>query len=118
MKRFFFLLILFSANALGADYFGAIAYSPSSGADGWSKDQPSRGAAQRAAVEGCKRHAEDCKPVVWFKNGCGALAVGGKAYGWGWGKTQALADTEAMNACSKHAKSCKVTRKVCTAGAS
>lgn len=103
---------------MAADYFGAIAYSPSSGADGWSKDHRSRKAAERAAVEGCRRHAEDCKPVVWFKNGCGALAVGGKAYGWGWGTTQALADGEAVKACSRHAKACKVTRKVCTAGAS
>jgi serine/threonine-protein kinase len=118
LKRFLFLLVAFSANALGADYFGAIAYSPSSGADGWSKDQPSRRAAQRAAVEGCKRHAEDCRALFWFKNACGALAVGaGAKAGWGWGKTQKLADGEAIKACDKQAKGCKITRQVCTAGA-
>src|SRR5574339_259641 len=38
---------------LAADYFGAIAYSTSTGAHGWSKDHPSRAAAQKAARAAC-----------------------------------------------------------------
>jgi hypothetical protein len=110
-------LALLANPVLAQDYFGAIAYSPKSGADGWAKDHPSRKAAERAALSGCGKHAQDCRNVVWFKNGCGALSVGAKAYGWGWGTTQALADAEALKACGKHTESCKVTRQVCTAGA-
>ncbi|HZO02297.1 MAG TPA: DUF4189 domain-containing protein [Burkholderiales bacterium] len=112
-----FLALFVPAAVLAKDYFGAIAYSTRSGANGWAKDHASREAAERAAVAACSKHAKDCKAVLWFKNGCGALAVGAKAYGWGWGTTQALADTEAIKACAKHAAGCKVKHQVCTAGA-
>jgi serine/threonine-protein kinase len=113
------VLALASPSALlAADYFGAIAYSTSSGAHGWAKDHASRANAEKAALAACAKHAKDCKPVLWFKNGCGALAVSQKVYGWGWGTTQKLADTEANKACAKHAKACKVTLQVCTTGAS
>ena len=117
MKRLFITFAFVSQTCLAADYFGAIAYSPRSGADGWAKDHPSREAAERAAVSACSKHAKDCRSVVWFKNGCGAIAVSDKAYGWGWGTTQKLADTEAIRACTKHAAGCKVRRQVCTAAA-
>ena len=118
MRKIAFLLLLIAAPALAQEYFGAIAYSPHSGAHGWAKDHPSRAAAERAALAACRKHAKDCRNVLWFKNGCGALAVSAKAYGWGWGSTQALADGEAIKACSKHATGCKVTSQACTAGAS
>jgi Domain of unknown function (DUF4189) len=115
--RFFLLILaLLPGPVLSQDYFGAIAYSPSTGAQGWANDQPSREAAERAAAAACRKHAKDCRAVVWFQNGCGALAVSDKVYGWGWGTTQALADGQAMKACSEHAKRCKVTRQLCTAG--
>ena len=103
---------------LAADYFGAIAYSTSTGAHGWARDHASRAAAQKAALAACSKHAKDCKPVLWFKNGCGALAVSEKIYGWGWGTTQKLADGEAIKACAKHGKACKVSLQACTTGAS
>ena len=106
------------STLLAADYFGAIAYSTSTGAHGWAKDHPSRADAQKAARAACGKHAKDCKPVLWFKNGCGALAVSEKIYGWGWGTTQKLADGEAIKACAKHGKACKVSLQVCTTGAS
>jgi serine/threonine-protein kinase len=109
------IALLFPALVLAEDYFGAIAYSPRTGADGWAKDHPSRKAAERAALSGCRQHAKDCRSVVWFKNGCGTLATSAKAYGWGWGTTQELADAEAIKACGKHASGCKVKRQVCTA---
>ena len=117
MKKLLLLAVLVWQPCFAADFFGAIAYSPRSGADGWAKDHPSREAAERAAVTACSKHAKDCRSVVWFKNGCGAIAVSDKAYGWGWGTTQKLADTEAVKACTKHAAGCKVRRQVCTAAA-
>jgi serine/threonine-protein kinase len=115
LKKILFLLFLLPGPAVGQDYFGAIAYSPRTGADGWAKDHPSRRAAERAALSGCRQHAKDCRSVMWFKNGCGTLATSAKAYGWGWGTTQELADAEAIKACGKHASGCKVKRQVCTA---
>ena len=112
-----FILALLPGVAWPADFFGAIAYSPRTGADGWAKDHPSQGAAERAALAACSASADDCRGILWFKNGCGALAVSSKVYGWGWGTTQALADTEAIKACAKHALGCKVTRQICTTGA-
>ena len=113
------LILAFAANpVLAQDYFGAIAYSKSSGAHGWAKDHPSREAAERAALAACAKNAKDCQPLFWFKNGCATLAVDASAKaGWGWGTTQELADAEAVKACSKQAKGCKIRRQVCTTGA-
>ena len=119
LKTLLFLLLFVSGNCLAADYFGAIAYSRSNGADGWAKDHPSGAAAERAALAACRKHAKDCRALFWFKNGCGALAMSpspDKA-GWGWGTSQKLADAEAMKACAKQATNCKLKRQVCTAGA-
>ena len=113
-KALFLALAFLSQSCLAADYFGAIAYSPSSGAHGWAKDHQSRRAAEHAAVSACSKHAEDCRSVMWFKNGCGALAVSGKAYGWGWGTTQKLADNQALKACEKLGPDCKVASRACT----
>jgi len=99
---------------LAQDYYGAIAYSNSTGAHGWAKDHPSRAAAEKAALSGCSKHADDCAPVLWFKNACGALALGPKASGWGWGESQQLADSAAINACARHSKACTVKQRVCT----
>ena len=118
LRALVLILAFLSGPVLAQDYFGAIAYSAKSGAQGWSNNQPSREEAEKAALTACRKHAKDCKAVVWFQNGCGALAVSSKVYGWGWGTTQALADAQAMKACSEHAKHCKVTRRLCTAGAS
>ena len=101
----------------GQEYFGAIAYSPKSGAHGWAKDHSSRAAAEKAALSACRKHAKDCRSAVWFKNGCGTLVVNPKGYYWGWGTTQALADTEATKVCAKKGGGCKVSVQVCTTGA-
>ena len=112
------VLALWTPIALGGpEYFGAIAYSPKSGAHGWAKDHPTRAAAEKAALSACRKHAQDCRPAVWFKNGCGALVVNPKGYYWGWGTTQTLADTEANKVCAKKGGECKIRVQICTAGA-
>jgi serine/threonine-protein kinase len=116
MRLAVILVALLSPPAFAQDYFGAIAYSAKSGAQGWSNNHTSREEAEKAALKACRKHAKDCKAVVWFQNGCGALAVSSKVYGWGWGTTQNLADAQAMKACGEHAKHCKVTRRLCTVG--
>jgi serine/threonine-protein kinase len=118
LKKYLLVFTLAPSIAVAADLFGAIAYSKTTGAHGWAKDHPSREAAEGAALSACAQNAKDCQPLFWFKNACAALAVDASANaGWGWGITQKLADAEAVKACRKQAKGCKIRRRVCTAGA-
>jgi hypothetical protein len=86
MKRLYmlclFLLALFAQPAL-ADSYAAIAYSPRTGAYGYSYDYSSRSQAERAALNRCR--GNDARVVVWVKNGWAAVARsrnGSWATGW------------------------------------
>ena len=106
--------VLAPCAASAQEQYGAIAYSSSTKAHGWSKDYPARAAAEKAALAGCAKHADDCTAVLWFKNACGALATGPKGAGWGWAESQGVADRGALNACAKHSSACTVKQRVCT----
>lgn len=114
MKGALLLLALLPAISFAQDYYGAIAYSPRTGANGWAYDHQTREAAEKVALQNCRKNAEDCQVLVWFKNACGAVARGPKGYGWGWAPQQGGADIEATKACSTHSKGCSVIRRVCT----
>ncbi|KAB2915287.1 MAG: DUF4189 domain-containing protein [Hyphomicrobiaceae bacterium] len=103
-------------RAEARDNYGAIAYSPSTGAHGWSYDYPSRSAAESTALRNCRRHASDCVVPIWFRNACGALAVApGGGYGSGWGTSRSLAERYAMQSCRGHNNSgCSILRWACT----
>lgn len=94
--------------------YGAIAYSRSTRAHGWAINHLSRQASENQALAGCGRHARDCFVPVWFKNGCGALAVGSNGYGTGWGAGRYIAERIALRGCSRHTSSCSVRRWACT----
>ena len=96
------------------EYYGAIAYSPSKRAHGWSYDYPSRRDAERRALVLCERHADDCIVPVWFRNACGALAVGDDGYGSGWGSSRKSAEAQAIQSCRRYSGHCAVIRWVCT----
>jgi hypothetical protein len=85
------LFVLLAATAAAADdNFGAIAFSSSSGATGYSYDYDSRDGAEERALQEC---GPGCKVVLWFKNACGALAVGeGSGYGTGWASSRSEAE--------------------------
>jgi serine/threonine-protein kinase len=108
------ILALAPLAALAQDYYGAIAYSPRTGAHGWAYDHTTRAAAEKTALQNCRKNADDCRSLVWFKNACGSLARGPKGYGWGWAPQQHAADVESMKACMKHSSGCNVIRQVCT----
>ena len=114
MRRALLILALIPSAALAQEYYGAIAYSPRTGANGWAYDHPTREAAERVAMQNCRKNADDCRGLVWFKNACGAVAAGPKGYGWGWGASEAIADGEAMKHCTKFSTGCAVKRRVCT----
>jgi serine/threonine-protein kinase len=103
-----------AGTALAQEYFGAIAYSPTTRAHGWSYDYGSRRDAERRARDQCGRHARDCEVPVWFRNACGALAVGADGYGSGWGATRKAAEGSAIRSCARFSGGCAVVRWVCT----
>ncbi|MCJ8311178.1 MAG: DUF4189 domain-containing protein [Hyphomicrobiales bacterium] len=97
-----------------ANNYGAIAYSQSTGASGRSWDYRSRAAAERAALNNCYRHAGDCR-VIWFRNACGAVAVGnGGGWGSAWGNTRRQAQNAAIRSCRRYTSGCRVRVWQCT----
>ncbi len=104
----------FTYPARGQDQFGAIAYSPSKGAYAVTYDRPSQADAEAGALAECRSRAEDCESSVWFRNACGALAVG-KDGGWGtdWGNDRPAAEANAINMCQRYTSDCSVLRSVC-----
>ncbi|MGO7212492.1 DUF4189 domain-containing protein [Rhizobium ruizarguesonis] len=81
-----------------ADSYGAIAYSPSIGALGWSYAHDNRRDAEIVARRNCDSSANDCRIAIWFRNGCGAVAVGRRG---GWGYDNREAQRQAIRSCRK-----------------
>jgi Domain of unknown function (DUF4189) len=107
--------ILAPTAAVARDYYGAIAYSQSTRAHGYSLDYRSRAGAEQKAYIECSKHAADCSIAVWFRNACGALAVGDDGgYGSGWHGTREGAENNAIKSCSGVSSGCRVIRWACT----
>ncbi|MEW6128819.1 MAG: DUF4189 domain-containing protein [Acidobacteriota bacterium] len=92
--------------------WGAIAYSKSSGRIGYSYDYATEAQAINSAVERCG--VRDCQAVVWFVNGCGALAKGDKGYGWAIGASRSEAEGKALAECRKRGGGCRIVQWACT----
>ena len=90
------LLVAFSGAAQARDYYGAIAYSKTTRAQGYVYDEGSQEDAESAALTSCSDLAPDCEPMTWFRNACGALAVSSEgAWGSAWGEDEATAEKKA-----------------------
>lgn len=107
-------MLLFCATAQ-ADSFGAIAFSPDTGASSHSTGRSSRGNAQEWALYYCGEYADDCRIAINFRNACGAVARGSNG-GWGsnWGYNRAGAENNAISACRQHDRGCRVVRWACS----
>lgn len=88
--------------------FGAIAYSPTSGAYGYSYAFGSRGEAERAAVRKCRTNGSGCQTAIWFQNACGAVAKGPGGWGSGWATSRQGAYAKALASCQQYSQQCKV----------
>jgi Domain of unknown function (DUF4189) len=108
------LLIGAGSGEAAAENYGAIAYSPSTKAYGWSYDYPSRAAAEREALSRCRTKASDCMIPLWFRDACGALAIGSGGYGTGWASERGSAESQALGVCRRHSQDCAVKQWVCT----
>jgi hypothetical protein len=97
------------------DHYGAIAYSPSAVAHGYSFDFATQAEAEARALAECNSKGQGCQAAIWFRNGCGALAVAPDgSWGSDWGVDQQTAEQKALALCSKYSSSCSVVRWVCT----
>lgn len=100
-----------AAPAEAEDLFGAIAFSPSTGQYGWSKNQSVEAGASDEAVSGCG--VDDCEAVVVFAN-CAALSVGdGFGMGFSKAKSQSKAEDAALATCDGFTTNCIVSASVC-----
>jgi serine/threonine-protein kinase len=63
----------------------------------------------------CRKRGGGCRIATWFKNACGALAVGeDNFYGGAWGASRLEAESKALTHCRKEAQNCNIRRWVCT----
>jgi uncharacterized caspase-like protein len=103
------------ASPAAGDHFDAIAYSPTSRAHGYSMDFSTQAEAEARALAECNSKGTGCQPGLWFRNGCGALAVGPDgSWGGDWGVDQQAAEQKALEQCRKYSSGCTVVRWVCT----
>jgi serine/threonine-protein kinase len=108
--------LMFVGVAAAASNYGSIAYSPETGAVGYSFDHADKQNAINAALNGCYENAEDCVTATTFWNGaCGAVAVGENGgWGSGTGSDQYTAQDNATLSCQKRDNNCTVRRFQCT----
>jgi serine/threonine protein kinase len=106
------------ASPGGVDRYGAIAYNRWDGSYGYSYNFSTQEEAEARAIQECERVSQEkiCEVLVWFRNGCGALARDGRNNaGSGWGETKAVAQREAIASCrSIGGSDCAVVETVCT----
>lgn len=103
------------ATPVMASNFGAIAFSQATGAQGYSFDYKSRAQAEQRALTECYNYGgSNCRITTWFRDACGALAVGnGNAWGASWGNNRRQAEQKALNLCYNEANGCRIVRWVC-----
>ena len=103
----------------GGDLWGSIAFSQESGGGyAWAIvwNSGGREAAARQALEVCRREGGgSCHEAGWFRNACGALALGdGNGYGVDGGATTGEAERAALAACREVNRNCRMEVSRCS----
>ena len=100
----------------GSRIYGAIAYSPASGAFGYSDNYGSESQADNRALSECGK--TDCVVASWFYNNCGAVVASADGtWGGGHGASLSSAINYAENACTRRGgTACVVKVTHCSAG--
>jgi hypothetical protein len=109
-------MLMMTSMAFAQNRFGAIYFSQSTGAHGYSYDYNSQYQAEQGALNEClSAGGTDCQRATWFRNACGALAVGdGNGWGARWGNNRNGAEQNALQSCNRNAGNCRILRWVCT----
>ena len=111
-----------SPGSAPGDLHGSIAFSQLDGggyAFGIAWNAQGREAARRSAVEECGRRGggAGCSEAGWFRNACGAIAIGDRnGYGTGWGTTNGEAESSALSRCQSANRDCQVAMSRCVDG--
>ncbi len=101
----------------GSGDYGAIAYSPTTGATGWSRNHDYREEAESNALEECRKNAADCEVELWFDHSCGAIATSDKGVSWGVGDRGVEARFSALEKCRQGGgENCEVKEVVRSRG--
>ena len=107
-----------SMQAQAQNRYGSIAFSQQSdGGYEWgiTWNAESREAARSRAVAGCRSEGgRDCSEIFWFRNTCGALAIGsGNGWGAGSGATTVKAQRGALEKCRTTNRDCQIAVSRC-----
>jgi hypothetical protein len=95
--------------------YGAIAYSAKDKAWGWSHGWNSQSQAEKVALDNCSQHGSECKAIVWYYNGCGAVAADGNTVTWGQDSFQKKAEQSALDKCTRAGgKQCAIKTSQCS----
>ena len=93
---------MLAAPASALAFFGAIAVNPQTEAYGASDKQPTKKAAERAALNHCRG---TCRTLLWVRDYCAAAVVTPKGFWGGFGPTHIAAIRAARtHAHNPHAK--------------
>jgi hypothetical protein len=114
LKKLLLVLAFVPASGLAAELFGSIAYSQKDRQYGWANNYPTRAAAEEAALASCRKLGGECRAVLWFRNGCGALVTWPDGHGVGWAETQTGAVNNALKICTAKSTACALTSSFCT----
>ncbi len=96
-----------------ASTFGAIAYGATTGRWGYSNDYSRQVQANQRAVKECGQ--PDCVVRVWFRDECGALALGDNgAWGADRGDSAAQAQSAALARCTPNGDHCQIKATRCS----
>lgn len=100
---------------LKGESFGAIAFGPGRRAYSWVYGAETPAQAEQEALSSCAKMASDCRVVVDFSNGCGALALGAEgAFGAAQGARKDQAAAGALAACRRDTGGdCKLATSAC-----
>jgi len=99
--------------------YGAISYSPSTGATGYSYGFATQAEAMANANGYCNRG--DCRTVVWVQGGCAAVATSedNSRLGWGYDNSRFAAQSRAIRGCKAgigSAAKCAIRAWTCSWG--
>lgn len=79
----------------------------------WAYD--SHSSARSRAVNEChSRGGSNCYEIGWFRDACGALAIGdNNGVGSGWGTSIPIAENQAISVCNSYTYNCRVVISRC-----
>ena len=123
MRMFAALAVVFVATmactqAQAQNRYGSIAFSQQpDGGYGWgiTWNAESRAAARNRAMAGCRSEGGGkCSEIFWFRNTCGALAIGGgNGWGVGSGENTVKAQRGALQKCRARNRNCQIAVSRC-----